>query len=177
MDKVQVYMCLHIASTETTAGNKTRFFLRPFVVSTSRFLDLAKPFRNDYVAACSTVKTLSRLPSLPLLPTLPRLPRLQMGEIAEVGEVGEVREITEVSEVSKASKVRNFTNDCCDVSRPALDRLDYQGGRQRTQLRDKDRPGNDTQLVPSFPSRCSWMFPEQLRNGSELLGSEEVHQV
>ena len=166
MDKVQVYMCLHIASTETTAGNKTRFFLRPFVVSTSRFLDLAKPFRNDYVAACSTVKILSRPPSLPLLPTLPRFPRLQLGEIAEVGEVGEVREITEVSEVSKASKVRNFTNDCCDVSRPALDRLDYQGGRQRTQLRDKDRPGNDTQLVPSFPSRCSWMFPEQLRNKS-----------
>ena len=78
-----------------------------------------------------------------------------MGEIAEVGEVGEVREVTEVSEFSKASKVRNFTNDCCDVSRPALDHLDYQGGRQRTELRDKDRPGNDPQLVPGFPSRSS----------------------
>ena len=51
MDKVHVYMCLHIAST---TGNKTRFFPGPLLISTSRFLILAEAFRNDHVAACST---------------------------------------------------------------------------------------------------------------------------
>ena len=54
MGKVHVYMCLHIASNKSTAENKTRFFLSPFLISTSRFLILAEAFRNDYVAACST---------------------------------------------------------------------------------------------------------------------------
>ena len=27
MDKVRVYMCFHIASNNSTAGNKTKFFL------------------------------------------------------------------------------------------------------------------------------------------------------
>ena len=54
MDKVHVYMCLHIAPIKSTAGNKTRLFLSPFLISTSRFLFLAAAFRNDYVAACST---------------------------------------------------------------------------------------------------------------------------
>ena len=31
--------------------------------------------------------------------------------------------------------------------------------------------------VPGFLSRCSWMFPEQLRNKSELVGSEEIHET
>ena len=46
-------MCLHIASIKTTAGNKTRLFSSPFLISTSSVLILAKAFRNDYVAACS----------------------------------------------------------------------------------------------------------------------------
>ena len=54
MDKVYVYMCLHIASIESTAGNETGFFSRPLLISTSWFLKLAKAFRNDYVVACST---------------------------------------------------------------------------------------------------------------------------
>ena len=54
MDKVHIYMCLYIASTESTAGNKIRFFLSPFLTSTSWFLILAEAFRNDHVAACST---------------------------------------------------------------------------------------------------------------------------
>ena len=54
MDKVQVYMCLHISTTKSKAGNKTRFFLSPFLISTSSRLILAEAFRNKYVAACST---------------------------------------------------------------------------------------------------------------------------
>ena len=52
--KVHVYMCLHNASIKSTAGNKARPFLSPFLISTSRFLNLAEALRNDYVAACST---------------------------------------------------------------------------------------------------------------------------
>ena len=48
MDKVHVYTCLHIASTKSTAGNKT------FLISTNRFLILAEAFRNNQVAAYST---------------------------------------------------------------------------------------------------------------------------
>ena len=54
MDKVHVYMCLHIASIKSTAGNKTKLFLSPFLISTSWFLILAESFRNDHVAACTT---------------------------------------------------------------------------------------------------------------------------
>ena len=54
MNNLYVYMCLHIASTKPTAGNKTKFFLCPILTSTSRFLILAKVFQNDYVAACNT---------------------------------------------------------------------------------------------------------------------------
>ena len=53
-DKVHVYMCFHIASIKSTAENKTGFFPSPFLISISRFLILAKAFRNDHVAACST---------------------------------------------------------------------------------------------------------------------------
>ena len=55
MDEVHVYMSLHIALIKSTAGNKTTFFPSPFLTSTSRFLILAGAFRNDHVAACSTV--------------------------------------------------------------------------------------------------------------------------
>ena len=54
MDKVHVYMCLHIASIKSTAGSKTTLFRRPFLFSGSWFLILAEAFRNDHVAACST---------------------------------------------------------------------------------------------------------------------------
>ena len=47
IDEVHVYMCLHIASVEPTAGNKTQLFPSPFLI-------LAQAFRNDHVAACST---------------------------------------------------------------------------------------------------------------------------
>ena len=54
MEKVYVYMCLHIASIESTAGNKAKLVPSPFLISTRSFRILAEAFRNDYVAACST---------------------------------------------------------------------------------------------------------------------------
>ena len=57
MDKVHILICLHIASIESTAGNKTRLFRSPFlisVISASWLLILTEAFRNDHIAACST---------------------------------------------------------------------------------------------------------------------------
>ena len=54
MDKVHVYMWLQTASIKSTAGNKTGRFISPFHISTSSRLALAKAFRSDHVAACST---------------------------------------------------------------------------------------------------------------------------
>ena len=54
LDKFHIYMCFYTASIETTAGNKTRLFHSPFLISTSWFLIVAEAFRNDHVAACST---------------------------------------------------------------------------------------------------------------------------
>ena len=54
IDKVHVYMCLHIASIQSTAGNKNTLYPSSFLISTTSFLILAGGFRNDYVAACST---------------------------------------------------------------------------------------------------------------------------
>ena len=54
MDEVHVYVCLHIASIESTAGNNTGLFLSPFLIFPSPRLTLAEAFRNDYVASCST---------------------------------------------------------------------------------------------------------------------------
>ena len=54
MKEVHIYMCVHIASIKSTAGNKTRFFPSAFLISTRSFLILAEGFRKDYVAACST---------------------------------------------------------------------------------------------------------------------------
>ena len=54
MDKIHVYMCLHVSWSISAAENKIRFFAGPFHVSTSSRLTLAGAFRNDYVAACST---------------------------------------------------------------------------------------------------------------------------
>ena len=54
MNKVHVYMWLHTASIKSTAGNKTKFFLSTFHISTSSCFTLAEAFRSDHVAACST---------------------------------------------------------------------------------------------------------------------------
>ena len=54
MDKNHVYMCFPIAPIKSTAGIKTGLFPCPILISISRFLILAKAFRNDHVAACST---------------------------------------------------------------------------------------------------------------------------
>ena len=54
IEKILVYLCLHIASFQSTAGNKTRPFSNPFLNSTSRILILAKVFQVDHVAGCST---------------------------------------------------------------------------------------------------------------------------
>ena len=54
LGKLQVYMCLHITSIKFTAGNRNRPFPCPLLICTSRFLILAKSFRNDHVVACGT---------------------------------------------------------------------------------------------------------------------------
>ena len=54
MDKVHVYMCLHIASIKSTAGNKSRVIPSPFLISTSLLLIFAKAFGSNHIAACST---------------------------------------------------------------------------------------------------------------------------
>ena len=54
MDEIHVYMCFHIASIKSIAGNETRFLPSPFLLSTSWFLILADAFRNDHLAASST---------------------------------------------------------------------------------------------------------------------------
>ena len=54
IDEVHVYMRLHFASTKSTAGNKTRSFPSPFLISMSWFTILVEVFRSDHVAACRT---------------------------------------------------------------------------------------------------------------------------
>ena len=54
IENIHVYMGLHNASVKFTAGNKSRFFPSPFLISNSRFFILAETLRNDHVAACST---------------------------------------------------------------------------------------------------------------------------
>ena len=49
MDKVRVYMCLHIASIKTTAGEKLGFS----VVCFPFLLACASVLPNNYIAACS----------------------------------------------------------------------------------------------------------------------------
>ena len=65
----------------------------------------------------------------------------------------------------------------CKESLPALNLLDYWSGRQRTLLWDRDRLVYDHPWVPGFPSCSFWMFPEQIRNKSELVVSEEIHRA
>ena len=54
MEKVHVYMCLHLASVKFTALNKIKLFPTLLLISTSWFFILAEGFRNDHLAACST---------------------------------------------------------------------------------------------------------------------------
>ena len=54
MDKNYVYLFFRIGSIKSPAGNETRLFHSPFLLSTSRFLILAEAFRNKHVVACST---------------------------------------------------------------------------------------------------------------------------
>ena len=69
-----------------------------------------------------------------------------------------------------------FAN-CCDETLPALSHLDCQSDGKRTPLRDRDRLANGPQWVPGFLSSSFGLFPERLRNKSELVGSEEIHQA
>ena len=64
----------------------------------------------------------------------------------------------------------------CDQSLPALNHLDYER-EERTPLRDRDLLEENPEWLPGFLSRCSWMFPEQLRNKSELVGSEKIDEA
>ena len=54
VDKVHSHKCIHFALIKSTAGNKTRIFPSPFLISTRWLLILTQVFRNDHVAACST---------------------------------------------------------------------------------------------------------------------------
>ena len=65
----------------------------------------------------------------------------------------------------------------CEGTLPPLGYFDYQNDDKRIPLRDRDRLKYDPQWVPGFLSCCFRMFPEQLRNKSELVGSEETRQV
>ena len=65
----------------------------------------------------------------------------------------------------------------CDVPLPGLNHLRYWYDRQRTPLRDRGRLRNDPKWDPGFLSCCSWMFPEQLRNKSQIVGSKRIHRV
>ena len=53
MNEVHVYMRLHNASIKSTAGDKTKFFPTPFLISTRSRLTLAEAFQKVPVAACS----------------------------------------------------------------------------------------------------------------------------
>ena len=66
---------------------------------------------------------------------------------------------------------------CCEDNLPPLGYLDCQSDEKRISLRDRARLRNDPQWVPSFLSSCCLMFPERLRNKSEVVGSEETRQV
>ena len=53
IDKIRVYMCLHITLIKSTAVEKLGFF-NLFLFSTSWIVIPTKLFRKDYVAACRT---------------------------------------------------------------------------------------------------------------------------
>ena len=52
-----------------------------------------------------------------------------------------------------------------------------QSDEKNTPLRGRDCLRGDPKWSPGFLNYFSWMFPEQLRNKSELVGSEETHQA
>ena len=65
----------------------------------------------------------------------------------------------------------------CEDTLPPLSYIYYQSDEERISLRDRDRLGNDPHWAPSFLGCCSGMFPERLRNRSELVVSEEIRRV
>ena len=65
----------------------------------------------------------------------------------------------------------------CEGSLLPLGCSDDQSGEKSISLWCRDRLRNDPQCFSSFLNYCSWMFPERLRNKSELVGSEETRQV
>ena len=72
---------------------------------------------------------------------------------------------------------------CCFGERHCGDSLlplgcsDDQSGEKSISLRGRDRLRDYPQWFPGFLNYCSLMFPERLRNKSELVGSEETRQV
>ena len=50
-------------------------------------------------------------------------------------------------------------------------------GGKKTPLQVQDRLRDGPHWFPGFLDCCSWMFPEQLRNKSELAGSRGTHQA
>ena len=54
IEKVHVYMWLHIGSFNSTAQNNARLFPSSFHIFTSSRLSLAEAFRKEHVIACSS---------------------------------------------------------------------------------------------------------------------------
>ena len=71
----------------------------------------------------------------------------------------------------------SFITGRCEDTLAPLSYLDDQSDGKSTPLWDRDRLGNDPQWIPGFLSRCSWRFPERLRNKSKLVGSEGIRPV
>ena len=65
----------------------------------------------------------------------------------------------------------------CEDSLLPLGCLNDQNDEKSISLRGRDRLRNDPQCFPGSLNCGSWMFPERLRNKSELVGSDETHQV
>ena len=68
------------------------------------------------------------------------------------------------------SYVNAFKCSCEDLFLP-------QSVGKRTPLQVQDRLRDDPHWFPGFLDCCSWMFPEQLRNKSELAGSRRTRQT
>ena len=82
-------------------------------------------------------------------------------------------------ERGQARRNSNYSNLKGDCEGGFLS-LGFQVGQsvdKNTPLRGRDRLRDDPQWSAGFLNYCSWMFPERLRNKSELVGSEEARQV
>ena len=84
----------------------------------------------------------------------PDYPRLERNQRIHYNRNREQKDVaSEERHNEKRTKLDCRTNHC-DESLPALNHLDYQSDEKRTPIRDRDRLGNDPQLVPGFLS-CS----------------------